>query len=232
MTGGAGRVEADVLAGAARHGPALAVVAHPDDESFGLGAVLAALADAGVPVRVLCLTHGEASTLGAAATVDLGEVREAELAAAASVLGVDGVALRDLPDGELAATPPGRLDVLVERHRGDAGLLVVFEPSGVTGHPDHRAATAAAHRVAARHGLAVLEWGVAPDVAATLNEELGTAFVPFEAPGATDVPVDRSPQLAAIACHHSQAVDNPVLARRLALEGGCERVRLVVPEPG
>ena len=37
---------------------ALAVIAHPDDESFGLGAVLAALVEAGVGVPVLCLTHG------------------------------------------------------------------------------------------------------------------------------------------------------------------------------
>ncbi|HLI74718.1 MAG TPA: PIG-L family deacetylase, partial [Acidimicrobiales bacterium] len=46
-------------------GPALAVVAHPDDESFGLGAVLAALVRSGGDVRVLSFTHGEASTLGA-----------------------------------------------------------------------------------------------------------------------------------------------------------------------
>src|SRR6266571_6027002 len=41
----------------------LAVVAHPDDESFGLGAVLAAFVDAGARVAVLCLTHGELSTV-------------------------------------------------------------------------------------------------------------------------------------------------------------------------
>ena len=41
----------------------LAVVAHPDDESFGLGALLARAAAAGARVGVLCLTHGEASTL-------------------------------------------------------------------------------------------------------------------------------------------------------------------------
>ena len=41
----------------------LAVVAHPDDESFGLGAVLAGFVDAGAAVAVLCFTHGESSTL-------------------------------------------------------------------------------------------------------------------------------------------------------------------------
>jgi LmbE family N-acetylglucosaminyl deacetylase len=41
----------------------LAVVAHPDDESFGLGALLDGFTGAGASVEVLCLTHGEASTL-------------------------------------------------------------------------------------------------------------------------------------------------------------------------
>lgn len=41
----------------------LAVVAHPDDESFGLGGLLALLSDGGVPTTVLCFTHGGASTL-------------------------------------------------------------------------------------------------------------------------------------------------------------------------
>ncbi len=41
----------------------LVVVAHPDDESFGLGAVLSSFVDAGADVSVLCFTQGEASTL-------------------------------------------------------------------------------------------------------------------------------------------------------------------------
>ena len=42
----------------------LAICAHPDDESFGLGAILGVVAELGTRVRVLCFTHGEASTLG------------------------------------------------------------------------------------------------------------------------------------------------------------------------
>ena len=126
---------------------ALAVVAHPDDESFGLGAVLSALSGAGVTTRVLCFTHGEASTLGA--TVDLAHVRASELRAAAAVLGVSDAELLDYPDGGLANVSCGVLDREVEERLGGADLLVVFEPGGVTGHPDHQAATAAATRVAA-----------------------------------------------------------------------------------
>src|ERR1035441_6661208 len=42
---------------------ALVVIAHPDDESFGLGAVIDQLTAAGAAVHILCFTHGGASTL-------------------------------------------------------------------------------------------------------------------------------------------------------------------------
>ncbi|HEX4904664.1 MAG TPA: PIG-L deacetylase family protein [Acidimicrobiales bacterium] len=200
---------------------ALVVIAHPDDESFGLGAILDHLVAGGTDVRVLCFTRGEASTLGA--TSDLGAVREAELQCAAEVLGVRRVTLLGFADGALTDTPPATLDAIVESQLADAQLLVVFEPDGVTGHPDHRAATAAAERVAEARSLPVLEWGVSPEVAERLNAELGTEFVGL--PG-VDLIVDRVRQHRAIACHASQARENPVLVRRLALQERVERVRV------
>ena len=208
-------------------GQVLAVVAHPDDESFGLGAVIAALTTAGADVRVLSFTHGEASTLGA--TTDLGAVRGRELVAAAEQLGASDALLYAFPDGGLEDVAAQVLDGVVERNRGNAATVVVFEGGGVTAHRDHQAATASALRVAERHGLAVLQWGVAAQVAASLNAEFGTTFVPFDADGTLDVVVDRTAQLAAIACHHSQANDNPVLRRRLDLQGPVERVRVDLP---
>lgn len=56
----------------------LAVVAHPDDESFGLGAILDAFAGAGAHVVVLCLTRGEASTIHGVSG-DLAALRATEL---------------------------------------------------------------------------------------------------------------------------------------------------------
>ena len=202
----------------------IAIVAHPDDESFGLGGLLAALVDAGASVGVVCFTKGEASTLGV--TTDLGAIRDRELRAAASVLGVDKVTLFDHPDGRLADVATEVLLAEVADVVVDVELVVAFEPGGVTGHPDHRAATAVARRVAADRGVPLVEWGVSSEVAAALRAELGAPFVAVDAGDGevVDVEVDRGRQLAAISCHVSQATDNAVLKRRLELQGSCEHV--------
>jgi LmbE family N-acetylglucosaminyl deacetylase len=205
----------------------LAVCAHPDDESFGLGAVLAALADAGTSSNMLCLTHGEASTLGPG-TGDLRRIRVGELAAAAAVLGMAGTTLLDYPDGRLAAVPAATLAAHVHQHLQLACLdaLLVFDEGGITGHPDHCQATAAALTAADRLGLTVIAWAIPDRVAEALNAEFGTAFA-GRPPEQIDlaVTVDRAAQLKAIACHASQSADNPVLWRRLELLGDAEHLR-------
>lgn len=206
---------------------ALVVIAHPDDESFGLGAVLHGLVTSGTRVDVICFTHGEASTLGA--VPGLGKVRKAELLAAGVKLGLRRVTLLDRPDGLLDQQPEYELDADVEAALHDAKLVIVFEPEGVTGHPDHRAATAAGLRAAGRHSLPVLEWGIHPDVARALRCEFAAPFVALDGPDTIDVLVDRAAQHAAIACHESQAHDNPVLRRRLQLQGHRERLRYRSP---
>lgn len=201
----------------------LAVVAHPDDESFGLGAVLATLAARGRRVRVLCLTHGEASTVGAAS--DLGAIRTGELACATAQLDVAETVLTDWPDGHLAEQDPAVLRAAIESHLQGADALVVFEPSGITGHPDHRSATAAATQVAGDHGLLLVEWGIPETVAAQLRDEFGAPVTGLDDDILVAIPVDRTRQRAAIACHASQDPANPLLARRLALTGDSEWLR-------
>lgn len=203
---------------------ALAVCAHPDDETFGLGAVLDRLAAMGATVSLLCFTHGERSTLGA--SDDLASIRAAELGAAAAVLGASHVELLDLPDGGLASQPLAALSAQVARTAEAVGadLLVVFDEDGVTAHPDHRRATEAA--LAGAPELPVLAWTVPDRVARALNAELGTGFLgrPDEEIDVV-VTVDRARQWRAIACHATQSGDNPVLRRRLELLGDVEALR-------
>ncbi len=205
----------------------LAVCAHPDDETFGLGALLAAFAEGGIRTAVLSLTRGEASTLGAEVD-DLAARRARELAAAAAALGAAVAGLHDHPDGSLASVPLAELarEVTAAADRVEADLLLVFDPGGVTGHPDHRRATEAALAASERADVAVLAWTLPTVVAEALNGELGTGFVGVE-PARVDLEfrVDRSAQFAAIECHGSQSDDNPVLRRRLELQGGVESAR-------
>lgn len=211
----------------------LVVVAHPDDESFGLGGVIATWTRAGSQVYVLCLTKGEASTLGGPG--QLAAVRERELSMAAGRLGVAGTTLLDLPDGHLA----GLADDVVRRHVMAAvdshhpdGLLVFDPEAGVTGHPDHRAASVAALEVARARALPVLGWALPAQVAASLNSEYGTAFAGHADLDLT-VAVDRGRQRSAIEAHVSQAVPGSVLWRRLELLGDVEYLRwLTLPSGG
>lgn len=206
----------------------LAVVAHPDDESFGLGALLAGFATAGARTAVLCLTHGEASTLHGIEG-DLRTIRAAELDHAAALLGVTDVELLDYPDAGLSTTP---LDLLVaDVHRSLLRIrpegLLVFDPNGITTHPDHQRATLAALTVAQRAGsLPVLGWTLPELIATRLRDELGAPFIgqPRERIDLV-VTVDRGRQLAAVRAHPSQAVPTSALWRRLELLGDREYLR-------
>jgi LmbE family N-acetylglucosaminyl deacetylase len=209
----------------------LAVVAHPDDESFGLGGVLAAFSAAGASTAVLCFTHGEASSLHGVAG-QLHQVRARELDAAAAALGVSSTTLLRYRDGGLAAECPVRLtgEVLDAARAARADGLLVFDPSGVTGHPDHAAATSAALAAADVLDLPVLGWALPADVARTLNAERGTGFT-GRLPDELDyvIEVDRARQRIAAKAHASQALPTSVLWRRLELLGDREHLRLLRP---
>lgn len=205
----------------------LAVCAHPDDESFGLGAVLSTFAGLGIEIRVLCFTHGEASTLGAPG-VELAVVRAAELADAVKVLGARSLRLLSYADGALVEVAVDELSNEVEAsvELDSIECLLVFDEGGIMGHPDHQCATAAAMTAAGRLGVPVLAWTLPTRVTSTLNDEFGACFVGRQ-PSEIDLEfeVDRRLQHDAIRCHASQSTDNPVLRRRLTLQGTTESLR-------
>ena len=83
----------------------LCVLAHPDDESLGLGGMLAKYASEGIETYLITATRGERGWLGDDSTYPgletLGKDREAELLAAARVLGIRRVDFLDYIDGEM-----------------------------------------------------------------------------------------------------------------------------------
>jgi N-acetyl-1-D-myo-inositol-2-amino-2-deoxy-alpha-D-glucopyranoside deacetylase len=144
----------------------LLVVAHPDDESFGCGSVLAHATASGLETIVGCATRGEAGETRPGTDLggrSLAEVREAELRAAAAVLGVGRVMLLDHadsgmdggpPPGALVAVDPDSLAAEVRAWIDDVEPAVVVTLDGSDGHRDHvaiREATAAAVRAPGRH---------------------------------------------------------------------------------
>jgi N-acetylglucosamine malate deacetylase 2 len=210
---------------------ALVVIAHPDDESFGLGAVIDQLAAAGAAVHILCYTHGGASTLNQT-QADLHQARETELRQAAAELGAAGVTLLDYPDGGLAGVPADQLAGHVAAAAASAGAsgVLVFDDTGITGHPDHRAVTGAAVQAGRRAGLPVLAWTLPAAVAARLSAETGQGFS-GQPPGRIDLclRVSRQRQRRAALLHATQISPTAVLWRRLQLLGECEHLRWLIP---
>jgi LmbE family N-acetylglucosaminyl deacetylase len=121
----------------------LAVLAHPDDESLGLGGSLARYAREGVETHLVTATRGERGRFGDAserpAPEVVGRAREAELRAAAAVLGLRSVDFMGYVDGDLdRADPPEAVGRIAERIRAlRPQVVVTFGPDGGYGHPDH-----------------------------------------------------------------------------------------------
>jgi LmbE family N-acetylglucosaminyl deacetylase len=122
------------------------VWAHPDDETYLSGGLLAELTDAGQRVVCVTATRGEAADPHAspAERAALAATRSAELETALGILGVTEHHWLDLPDGGCADVDPERpvgiLRTVLDDVRPDT--VLTFGPDGFTGHPDHRAVSA------------------------------------------------------------------------------------------
>lgn len=125
-------------------GTTVAIFAHPDDETYLAGGVLAALRDLGQRVVCVTATRGDAGNGlhedGALpARAALAATRTDELSRALSVLGVVEHHWLDYPDFQCAtvdvAEAVGRLERLLTDIRPPT--VLGFGPDGFTGHPDH-----------------------------------------------------------------------------------------------
>lgn len=132
----------------------LAVFAHPDDETFSCGGIFATLADASIPVTLVCATRGEVGGISdpALATREtLAEVREAELRTAMRHVGVEDVRFLGYRDSGMVGTPENddprafinapEPDVAAQiaalLREIEPTIVITFGPDGIYGHPDH-----------------------------------------------------------------------------------------------
>jgi LmbE family N-acetylglucosaminyl deacetylase len=121
----------------------MAVLAHPDDESLGFGGALAKYAAEGVETYLVTATRGERGWWGDEKDYPglerLGKIREAELLAAAKVLGIREVSFLDYIDGDLDQADPSEATARIAGHirRVKPHVVATFGPEGSYGHPDH-----------------------------------------------------------------------------------------------
>jgi LmbE family N-acetylglucosaminyl deacetylase len=132
----------------------LAVLAHPDDESFGLGGTLALYAHKGYDVYYVCATRGEAGSVEEQhmrGFKDTAEMRTAELECAASHLGLKGVFFLGYRDSGMPGMDANQHpDALVNHSVGEVAgrvvkyirelkpdIVLTFDPIGGYKHPDH-----------------------------------------------------------------------------------------------
>ena len=132
----------------------LAVLAHPDDESFGMGGTLAKYAEDGIDVHLVCATRGEAGEVDPEyleGFSSIGQLRESELFCAVEKLGIEEVHLLDYRDSGMSGSADNNIpEALVNAplnqvaeeiaeiiRRIKPQVILTFDPVGGYRHPDH-----------------------------------------------------------------------------------------------
>jgi LmbE family N-acetylglucosaminyl deacetylase len=121
----------------------MAILAHPDDESLGVGGTLAKYSAEGVQTFLITATRGERGRYffndDRPSDREVGRARERELRAAAAELGVRELILLDHQDGSLdrAAQPHAIAEIAGHVRRLRPHVVITFDPFGAYGHPDH-----------------------------------------------------------------------------------------------
>lgn len=138
------------------HPPAvlLAVLAHPDDETFGMGGTLALYSKLGAQVNLICATRGESGDVDPRYLDSYNSVadrRVAELKCASVILGLSNVQFLDYRDSGMQGSPDNRHPKALAAARLEEvaakvahsirslrpQVVLTFDPVGGYGHPDH-----------------------------------------------------------------------------------------------
>ncbi|MEE8465849.1 MAG: PIG-L family deacetylase [Dehalococcoidia bacterium] len=132
----------------------LVCLAHPDDEAFPVGGILARHVADGRQVRLITTTLGEEGEIrqeGAATRETLGDIRRIELACAVRALRLESHTLLEYRDSGMAGWdsnnhPQAYINapeddvvarLVLEIREFRPQVVLTFEPGGLYGHPDH-----------------------------------------------------------------------------------------------
>ena len=132
----------------------LSVLAHPDDESFGMGGTLAKYAEDGVEVHLICATRGEAGEVDPEYLTDfssIADLRVSELNCAVEHLSITSLTLLNYRDSGMAGSVDNQnpkalinapLEIVAEEiaekmRQVKPQVVLTFDPFGGYRHPDH-----------------------------------------------------------------------------------------------
>jgi LmbE family N-acetylglucosaminyl deacetylase len=132
----------------------VAIFAHPDDESFGIGGTLAKYAHQGMATYYVCATRGESGTVDAAMMdgyTSIAELRSHELECASHELGLAGVNYLNYRDSGMlgsednrhadslfaAATDEVAQRIIKQIELLNPDVIITHDQFGGYGHPDH-----------------------------------------------------------------------------------------------
>jgi bacillithiol biosynthesis deacetylase BshB1 len=174
----------------------LAIAAHRDDVELTCAGTLLRAHDQGHRTGILDLTAGESGTRGNA------ELRAAEAAQAAEVLGVSERRNAGLPDAYLENTKAMRR-VVVEQIRHFAPRVVIL-PYPVGRHPDHRIASELGRDACFLAGLARYDAAGEPHRPHKILYALSYREDPVKPTFVVDISEQFARKLAAIRCYSSQ----------------------------
>lgn len=118
----------------------LVVLLRPDDESFSMGGTLAKYAAEDVEITLICATFGELG-IPAAELAQAASIREKELRAVASILGIHKVQCMRYWNGSLSNVDPEQVisQLMNAMRRILPKAVVTYGPAGIPRHPDQAA---------------------------------------------------------------------------------------------
>lgn len=130
----------------------LYIFPHPDDESFGPAPAISAQLRQGFDVHLLTLTKGETTKQRFRLGVDkeeMGKIRFKEMQCVEKTLGLSGMDVLDLPDGELKNLNPIEIENQIESqiNKIKPDVVITYAVHGVSGFHDHLVTHAVVKRV-------------------------------------------------------------------------------------
>jgi LmbE family N-acetylglucosaminyl deacetylase len=156
-------------------GTILSLWAHPDDEGYCCGSIMANAVRNGQRVVCVTATRGELGSTDESRWPNgpsLAAIRTAELAASLAILGVTEHSFFDYPDGGCADVDSdeavARVRAVIDEIKPDT--ILTFGPDGGTFHPDHMAVSRWAAAAAAGTPIRVLHNTNTPEWQATMDQ--------------------------------------------------------------